>query len=118
MKRLLYLFSVVAALGGFLFGFDMAVISGTIPFITEYFHLSDTLLGYAVSSALVGCVFGALFIGKPGDVFGRRDMLKAIAALFFISAIGSGLAGSLTVFVIFRFIGRRRCLGFVADVYF
>ena len=104
MKRILYLYSFVAALGGFLFGFDMAVISGTIPFITEYFNLSDTLLGYTVSSALVGCVFGALFIGKPGDVFGRREMLKVIAALFLISAIGSAMAGSLTVFVIFRFL--------------
>ena len=105
MKRILYLYSFVAALGGFLFGFDMAVISGTIPFITEHFNLSDTLLGYAVSSALIGCVIGALFVGKPGDAFGRRNMLKVMAALFFISAIGSGIANSLTVFVIFRFIG-------------
>jgi sugar porter (SP) family MFS transporter len=105
MKKTLYLYSFVAALGGFLFGFDMAVISGTIPFITEYFNLSDTLLGYAVSSALIGCVFGALFVGKPGDEYGRRNMLKVMAALFFISAIGSGIANSLTVFVIFRFIG-------------
>ncbi len=88
-----------------MFGFDMAVISGTIPFITEYFHLSDTLLGYAVSSALIGCAVGALFVGKPGDIFGRRNMLKVMAALFFISAIGSGTANSLTVFVVFRFIG-------------
>lgn len=105
MKKRLYLYSFVAALGGFLFGFDMAVISGTIPFITEYFNLSDTLLGYAVSSALVGCVFGALLVGKPGDVFGRKNMLKMIAALFLVSAIGSAIATSLTVFVIFRFIG-------------
>lgn len=105
MKRRLYLYSLVAALGGFLFGFDMAVISGTIPFITGYFNLSDTLLGYAVSSALVGCVFGALLVGKPGDAFGRRNSLKVIAALFLISAIGSGVAESLSVFVIFRFIG-------------
>ncbi len=105
MKRILYVYSFVAALGGFLFGFDMAVISGTIPFITEYFNLSDTLLGYAVSSALAGCVIGALFVGKPGDAYGRRNMLKVMAALFFISAIGSGIANSLTVFVTFRFIG-------------
>ncbi|NOY59502.1 MAG: sugar porter family MFS transporter [Calditrichaeota bacterium] len=105
MKRILYLYSSVAALGGFLFGFDMSVISGTIPFITDYFHLSNSLLGYAVSSALVGCVVGAISVGKPGDIFGRRNVLKAMAALFLISAIGSGAAGSLTVFVIFRFIG-------------
>jgi len=83
----------------------MSVIAGTIPFITEYFQLSDTLLGYAVSSALVGCVFGALFVGKPGDIFGRKNMLKVMAALFLISAIGTGTASSLTVFVVFRFIG-------------
>ncbi len=105
MRRLLYRYSFVAALGGFLFGFDMAVISGTIPFITEYFQLTDTLLGYAVSSALVGCVIGSISVGKPGDLFGRRDMLIVMAAFFFVSAIGTGLANSLTVFVFFRFLG-------------
>jgi sugar porter (SP) family MFS transporter len=105
MQRTLYLYSFVAALGGFLFGFDMAVISGTIPFISEYFQLSDSLLGYAVSSALVGCVIGAIAVGKPGDLFGRRNMLKVMAALFFVSAFGTGTANTLTVFVIFRFIG-------------
>jgi len=105
MKKILYLYSFVAALGGFLFGFDMSVISGTIPFITDYFNLSDTMLGYAVSSALVGCVIGALSVGKPGDIFGRRNVLKVMAALFLISAIGTGASRSLTVFVIFRFIG-------------
>lgn len=105
MKKSLYLYTFVAALGGLLFGFDTAVISGTIPFITEYFKLTNTLLGYAVSSALIGCVLGALFVGKPGDVFGRRTMLRVMAALFFVSAIGTALANSLTIFVIFRFIG-------------
>jgi len=105
MKRILYVYSFVAALGGFLFGFDMSVIAGTIPFITEYFQLSDTLLGYAVSSALVGCVIGAISVGKPGDIFGRRSMLKVMGALFLISAIGTGTANNLTIFVVFRFIG-------------
>ncbi len=105
MKQKLYLYSFIAALGGFLFGFDMSVIAGTIPFITEYFQLSDTLLGYAVSSALVGCVVGALLVGKPADIYGRRTMLKVTGALFLISAIGTGTANSLTVFVIFRLIG-------------
>jgi len=105
MKRTLYLYTFVAALGGLLFGFDTAVISGTIPFITRYFNLNDALLGYAVSSALIGCVIGAISVGKPGDVFGRRTMLRVMAALFLISAIGTGLATSLTMFVIFRFIG-------------
>ena len=105
MKHKLYLYTFVSALGGLLFGFDTAVISGTIPFITDFFKLNDTLLGYAVSSALIGCVIGAISVGKPGDVFGRRTMLKVMAVLFFVSAIGTGLANNLSVFVIFRFIG-------------
>jgi len=105
MKRILYVYSFVAALGGFLFGFDMAVISGTIPFIRDYFPLTDAMLGYAVSSALIGCVIGSISVGKPGDVWGRREMLKLMAVLFLVSAIGTAAANSLTVFVLFRFIG-------------
>jgi sugar porter (SP) family MFS transporter len=105
MKHKLYLYTFVAALGGLLFGFDTAVISGTIPFITKFFNLNDALLGYAVSSALIGCVIGAISVGKPGDLFGRRTMLKVMAVLFFVSAIGTGLANSLSIFVIFRIIG-------------
>jgi len=97
--------SFTAALGGLLFGFDTAVISGTIPFITKYFNLSDALLGWAVSSALIGCVVGSVAVGKPGDLFGRRLMLKLMAVLFIISALGTGLARELWVFVTFRFIG-------------
>jgi len=105
MKRTLYLCTFVAAIGGLLFGFDTAVISGTIPFITDYFKLSDVLLGWAVSSALIGCIFGALFVGRPADIWGRRTMLIVMAALFFISAIWTGLATDLTGFVMARFIG-------------
>jgi sugar porter (SP) family MFS transporter len=97
--------SFTAALGGLLFGFDTAVISGTIPFITKYFDLSDAMLGWAVSSALIGCVAGSVAVGKPGDLFGRRLMLKLMAVLFIISALGTGLARELWVFVTFRFIG-------------
>jgi len=105
MNRTLYVYTFVAALGGLLFGFDTAVISGTIPFISEYFGLTDVLLGWAVSSALIGCIAGALSAGKPGDVFGRRTMLIVTAVLFFVSAVGTACAGSLTVFIVFRFIG-------------
>jgi len=104
-RTVLFLTSFVAALGGLLFGFDTAVISGTIPFITKYFNLTDTLLGWAVSSALIGCLIGSITAGKPGDILGRRLMLKVMAVLFFISALGTGLSESLTVFVIARFIG-------------
>ncbi len=101
----LFITSFIAALGGFLFGFDTAVISGTIPFITKYFQLSNTMLGWAVSSALAGCLVGSISAGKPGDIFGRRSMLKVLAVMFFVSAIGTGFATSLTVFVVARFIG-------------
>lgn len=104
-KSFMYASSFTAALGGLLFGFDTAVISGTIPFITKHFQLSDAMLGWAVSSALIGCIIGSATIGKPGDIYGRRFILKILALLFLISAIGSALSTSLNVFVIFRFIG-------------
>jgi len=105
MKNPLYLYTFVAALGGFLFGFDTAVINGAIPFFTEHFQLTDAMKGWAVSSALIGCVIGALAVGKPGDYFGRRIVLRFLALLFLVTAIGSGLAWNFTSFIIFRIIG-------------
>lgn len=104
-RRYMYLCSFTAALGGLLFGFDTAVISGTIPFITEYFKLTDAMLGWAVSSAMVGCIIGSMTVGRPGDKYGRKLMLKILAILFILSAIGSALSRSLEVLVIYRFIG-------------
>lgn len=88
-----------------MFGFDTAVINGAIPFFSEYFQLSDAMKGWAVSSALVGCIAGALVIGWPGDKFGRKATLQFLAILFLISAIGSGMADSVASFVIYRFVG-------------
>lgn len=105
MPRKLYLYTFVAALGGFLFGFDTAVINGALPFFRDHFNLTGKLEGLAVSSAIFGCVAGALFIGIPGDKYGRRYMLRIMAVLFVISAVGSGLATSVYVFMIFRIIG-------------
>ncbi len=105
MNRKLIRYTLVAALGGFLFGFDTAVINGALPFFSEYFGLDKKMIGWAVSSALLGCMIGALFAGKPGDYFGRRASLKLSAILFLISAIGTGLANSITTFVIYRLIG-------------
>ncbi len=105
MKKKLILYTLVAALGGLLFGFDTAVINGAIPFFSDYFGLTDAMKGWAVSSALIGCIAGALVIGWPGDKYGRRATLKVLALLFLISAIGSGMAHSLTEFVIYRLIG-------------
>ncbi|MBI9018363.1 MAG: sugar porter family MFS transporter [Phycisphaerae bacterium] len=105
MYKKLYLYTFVAALGGLLFGFDTAVISGTIPFIKKYFNLTDVTEGWAVSSALFGCIVGSIAVGKPGDIYGRRAMLKVAALLYLISAIGSGMAVGLVEFVIYRIIG-------------
>lgn len=104
-KTTLYLTSFTAALGGLLFGFDTAVISGATTFITKHFSLDDAMLGWAVSSALIGCLIGSITAGKPGDLYGRTAMLKVMALLFLLSALGTGLATNLTMFVIFRFMG-------------
>lgn len=101
----LILVTFAAALGGLLFGFDTAVISGAVPFIKTYFDLDDIALGWAVSSLLAGCIVGVIASGKPADVLGRRKTLLVASLLFLISAIGSALSNHLYVFVVFRFIG-------------
>jgi len=105
MKRSLFLSASVAALGGFLFGFDTAVINGALPFFRDYFQLDKVMEGWAMSSAILGCIVGAIAIGKPGDIYGRRYMLKVMAALFLISAVGTGLSNNITSFITFRIIG-------------
>src|ERR1700712_578227 len=97
--------TVVGALGGLLFGFDTAVISGATAQLTQQFHLSHAALGFTVSSALFGTVVGAMFAGIPGQRFGRRDSLRVMAAFYIVSAFGCALAWSLSSLVIFRFIG-------------
>jgi MFS transporter, SP family, arabinose:H+ symporter len=104
-KNYVLLISAIASLGGFLFGFDTAVISGTTPFIKPYFSLDDIGLGWTVSSLLAGCILGVLSAGKPSDLFGRKKTLMAAALLFIVSAIGSALAEQLTVFIAFRIMG-------------
>jgi SP family arabinose:H+ symporter-like MFS transporter len=104
-NRFLILTATVAALGGLLFGFDTAVISGTTPFLQPYFELNDITLGWTVSSLLIGCIAGVLMSGKPGDLFGRRNTLIIAASLFFISAVGSALSTRLFIFISFRFLG-------------
>lgn len=104
-KKFIILVSAVAALGGLLFGFDTAIISGTIPYITSYFALNEYMLGWAVSSILIGCAVGALVAGKGADRYGRRFMLICCAILFAVSGIGAGLSNQLWLFILFRFIG-------------
>ena len=97
--------SLVTALGGLLFGFDISVISGTIPFIQEVFQLDETMKGWVVSSALIGCILGASYAGRLGDKFGRKKILMVTAVLFAITAIGCALAQSVTSFVFYRIVG-------------
>lgn len=97
--------SVVAALGGLLFGFDTAVIAGTTHALTETFHLSPAALGLTVSAALWGTILGSILAGIPGDKLGRRDSLRILAVLYLISSLGCALAWSLPALIFFRFIG-------------
>ncbi len=103
--RTVYLLTAVAALGGLLFGYDTAVISGAIGFLKTKFQLSAAMTGWAASSAIIGCIFGAMFAGWASDRFGRKKVLILTAILFAVSAIGAALPSSLTQFAIFRFIG-------------
>lgn len=104
-KSIVLRWSIIVSLGGFLFGFDTAVISGVEEAIQKVFGLTPFWLGFAVSSALFGTIAGALFGGRPSDKYGRRPILLLIAALFTFSAFGSALAQNLTTFVVFRLIG-------------
>ena len=103
--RTVYLLTAVAALGGLLFGYDTAVISGAIGFLKTKFELSPAMTGWAASSAIIGCIFGAMFAGWASDRFGRKKVLILTAILFAVSAIGAALPTTLTQFAIFRFIG-------------
>ncbi|PIF29755.1 sugar porter (SP) family MFS transporter [Flavobacterium sp. 9] len=111
MKNYNYTFllsiSLVAALGGLLFGYDWVVIGGAKPFYEIYFGISDSpaLQGWAMSSALVGCVAGAAVAGKLADTYGRRPMLIVAAVLFSLCALGTGASETFTVFIIWRIIG-------------
>lgn len=95
----------VAVNGGLLFGLNMAGISGAIPFLQEYFVLDDIALGMAVSSIMIGCLVGSLFVGSLSDKYGRKKLMMITAVLFMISALGCGLADSLWLFVASRIVG-------------
>ena len=94
-----------AALGGLLFGFDTAVISGTTQTLQRTFALSDAALGFTVAAALIGTVIGALSIGAPTDRYGRKPMLQLIAIVYLLSSLGCALAPEWYSLVTARFIG-------------
>src|SRR5450756_998233 len=102
---LLFLSAVVAALGSLLFGFDTAVISGTTGALRHTFALNDNLLGFTVSSALIGTMVGALGVGRPADWWGRRPVLAVLAVLFLVSAAGCAGAWNWYALLFFRFLG-------------
>src|SRR5258705_13489780 len=97
--------TVVAALGGLLFGFDTAVIAGATQALKVLYQLSPLGEGFTVASALVGTVIGSMLAGIPGDRYGRRDSLRGMAVLYVVSALGCAFAWNWTALVIFRFIG-------------
>jgi sugar porter (SP) family MFS transporter len=97
--------TIVAALGGLLFGFDTVVISGAIDFLQGLYHLTPFWKGFTVSAALVGTVIGSMLAGIPGDKLGRRASLRWMAILYVVSAAGCAFAWNWSALVFFRFIG-------------
>jgi len=104
LRYVLFL-ACTAALGGLLFGFDVAIITGAGPFLTRHFALSDISLGWAFSSLLFGCVLGSFAAGRLTDRLGRKRMLVWVAILFAITSVATALAPSFTLFTCARFLG-------------
>ncbi|MBO3723970.1 sugar porter family MFS transporter [Actinomyces bowdenii] len=97
--------AIVAALGGLLFGFDTAVISGTTNNLRSVFDLSEFGLGFTVATALIGTIIGAMSAGRPADIWGRKNILLTIGLLYTVSALGSALVSDWYLFMFFRLIG-------------
>ena len=104
-KNYILFIALSAALGGLLFGYDTAVISGAIGNLTEYFQLTPVETGWAISSALVGCLVGAFFSDYLSEKFGRKATMFITAVLFILNSVGTALPISFTMFVLFRIIG-------------
>lgn len=101
-----WLISIVAAMGGLLFGWDWVVIGGAKPFFQRYFELtSEAQIGWANSCALIGCLVGALVAGALSDKFGRKRLLIVAAFLFAVTSIGNALAHNFTIFISWRILG-------------
>jgi len=101
----IYKITIVAAVGGLLFGYDTAVVAGGIGFIQKRFELSPAMLGWIASCALIGCIAGAMFSGLLSDKFGRKKVLILSAILFAVSSVGTAMPQDLSLFVVFRIIG-------------
>jgi MFS transporter, SP family, xylose:H+ symportor len=105
MNPLVVRSAIVAALGGLLFGFDTAVISGTTEDLERVYSIGGFMLGFTVATALLGTIVGALIAGRPVDRYGRKKVLFAVGILFVVGALGSGLVTNLWLFMFFRFLG-------------
>jgi SP family arabinose:H+ symporter-like MFS transporter len=103
--KFIFLATFVASIGGLLYGFDTAIISGALGFITRHYALSGTMQGWAVSSLVSGCIAGAAISGQIGDRYSRRVALAISACLFLICCSGTALASSFSTFIVFRIIG-------------
>ena len=106
-KQFILGITLVSAMGGLLFGYDWVVIGGAKPFYERFFDIANSpyMQGWAMSSALIGCLVGAMASGYLADRFGRKRPLIAAAALFTIAAVGTGAVNEFTLFIIFRLIG-------------
>ena len=98
--------TAVAAMGGFLFGYDWVVIGGAKPFYEKYFQLTtEQLIGWANSCALLGCLMGSLISGACSDRYGRKSLLIGAALLFAISSLATGWSYTFLMFILWRIIG-------------
>src|SRR6188472_809794 len=97
--------ALIAALGGFLFGFETAVISGAEKTIQQLWHLGSFLQGFTVASSLIGTVIGSIIAGAPAKKYGRKKVLMVIAILYLLSAIGCASSSFWILFITFRFLG-------------
>lgn len=104
-KRYAFYIAFVASLGGFLFGYDLVIISGAQIFIRDQFRLTPEQFGFATSSAILGCMLGPVFGARISDQFGRKAALFIAAALFALGALGTALATDISTFNVFRIIG-------------
>ena len=103
--KFIFLITIVATLGGFLFGYDSGVINGTVDGLQKAFNSTSVGTGLSVSSMLLGSAVGAFCAGWLADKFGRRNMLIVAAVLFIISAWGSGVASAPVEFIVYRILG-------------
>lgn len=101
-SKRVWVYSLIASLGGLLFGFDIAIFSGTIPFIKPKFSLSSQELGWMASSLYIGCIFGAILFGKIAERLGRKPSMIWVALIFMVSSILMGISDTVDSIVIWR----------------